>query len=451
MRIHFIAIGGSAMHNLAIALHKKGYHVTGSDDEVFEPSRSRLKEYELLPATMGWSPDRITNDIDVVILGMHARPENPELKRARELGVRVCSYPEYLYEQTRNKKRVVIAGSHGKTTITSMLLHALRELGYRFDFMVGARLKGFDTMVSLSDDTDLAIFEGDEYLSSPVDRRPKFLWYHPHIALITGIAWDHVNVFPTQSGYNEQFRLFADAIEPGGTLIYYEDDPVVREIAEIHSSRIECIPYRSVDAVAEDDQTLVRNGSQEVRLKIFGPHNLQNLAGALEVARKLGVSSGDFLEAMRTFEGADRRLQVLGENTGAKVFFDFAHAPSKVRASVAAVKAQYPSRKLVAVVELHTFSSLSREFLPQYRHAMDDADEAIVFFSPEVVAHKKLPSITAEEVAEAFGHSSMQVFDDARAFKQYLLSLKLKNANLLLMTSGNLAGIDVQALAEEVL
>ncbi len=450
MRIHFIAIGGSAMHNLAIALHNKGYHVTGSDDEVFEPSRSRLKKYGLLPAEMGWSPDRITNEIDVVILGMHARPENPELKRARELGLRVYSYPEYLYEQTRNKKRVVIAGSHGKTTITSMLLHALRELGYRFDFMVGARIKGFDTMVSLSDDTDLAIFEGDEYLSSPVDRRPKFLWYHPHVALITGIAWDHVNVFPDQQGYNEQFRLFAGSIEPGGTLIYYDKDPLVREMAE-NLSRVECIPYRSVDAEADGDQTLVNSGKQKIRLKIFGPHNLQNLAGALEVARKLGVSKTDFLEAMRNFEGADRRLQVLGENSNAKVFFDFAHAPSKVRASVGAVKAQYPSRKLVAVVELHTFSSLSREFLPQYRHAMQDADEAIVFFSPDVVAHKKLPSITSDEVAEAFDHPAIEVFDDAGAFKQRLQSIHLKNTNLLLMTSGNLAGIDVHSLAKEVL
>ncbi|MGM0375805.1 MAG: UDP-N-acetylmuramate--L-alanine ligase [Bacteroidota bacterium] len=450
MRIHFIAIGGSAMHNLAIALHKKGYHVTGSDDEVFEPSRSRLKKYGLLPAQMGWSPDRITNDIDVIILGMHARPENPELKRARELGLRVYSYPEYLYEQTRDKKRVVIAGSHGKTTITSMLLHALRELGFRFDFMVGASIKGFDTMVSLSNDTDLAIFEGDEYLSSPVDRRPKFVWYHPHIALITGVAWDHVNVFPTESEYNEQFRLFADTIEDGGTLIYYEGDPLVRKIAG-SLSRVECIPYRTVDSVARDDQTVVKNGSQELLLKIFGPHNLQNLAGAMEVARKLGVSAGDFLEAMRTFEGADRRLQVLGENSNAKIFFDFAHAPSKVRASVAAVKAQYPSRKLVAAVELHTFSSLSREFLPQYRYAMEDADEAIVFFSPEVVAHKKLPAITADEVADAFDHPDMEVFDDPRTFKQRLQSLHLKNTNLLLMTSGNFAGIDVQGLAEKLL
>lgn len=450
MRIHFIAIGGSAMHNLAIALHKKGYYVTGSDDEVFEPSLSRLKEYGLLPAHMGWSPERITNDIDVIILGMHARPENPELNRAREMGLRVYSYPEYLYEQTRHKTRVVIAGSHGKTTITSMLLHALRELSIRFDFMVGARIKGFDTMVSLSSDTDLAIFEGDEYLSSPIDRRPKFVWYHPHIALITGVAWDHVNVFPTQSEYNEQFRLFADTIEAGGSLIYYEDDPVVREIAG-SLSHVECIPYRTVDSVGSDDQTVVKNGSQEVLLKIFGPHNLQNLAGALEVARKLGVSAGDFLEAMRTFEGADRRLQVLGENSNAKIFFDFAHAPSKVRASVAAVKAQYPSKKLVAVVELHTFSSLSREFLPEYRHSMKDADEAIVFFSPEVVAHKKLPAISVDAVADAFAHPAMEVFDDPGAFKQRLQSLHLKNTNLLLMTSGNLAGIEVHGLAEKLL
>ncbi|MFO8001038.1 MAG: Mur ligase family protein [Marinilabilia sp.] len=449
MRIHFIAIGGSAMHNLAIALHKKGFSISGSDDEIFEPSRTRLENYGLLPPEMGWSPDRITTDLDAVILGMHARPENPELKRARDIGLQVFSYPEYLYEQTRNKKRVVIAGSHGKTTVTSMLLHVLRKLDRTFDFMVGAGIKGFDTMVALSDDSDIAIFEGDEYLSSPVDRRPKFLWYRPHIALITGVAWDHINVFPTGAEYNEQFRLFAQTIEAGGSLIYYRNDPVLEEIAG-ETNLDDVVAYEAMEGINENGKTLVKSGDRQFLLRIFGQHNLQNLAGAIEVGKRLNISEHDFLEAMRSFEGADRRLQVLAEEENSAVFFDFAHAPSKVRATVSAVKEQFPRRRLIAVVELHTFSSLNRDFLPQYRGSMDGADAAVVFFSPEVVAHKKLPSISPEDVSEGFDHRNMKVFDDAVQFTDFLSSLELQDANLLLMSSGNLAGIDVHALAGQI-
>ncbi len=444
-KIHFIAIGGSAMHNLAIALHKKGFEVSGSDDEVFEPSYSNLSYYGLLPDTMGWHPDKISPDLDAIILGMHARPDNPELLRAKELGLPVFSYPEYLYQQTKNKKRVVIAGSHGKTTITSMLLHVLKTLGQKIDFMVGARIKGFDTMVELSEDAEVAIFEGDEYLSSPIDSRPKFLWYKPHIALITGIAWDHINVFPTGKVYNHQFKLFVESILPGGTLVYYRDDEILKNLAS-QLPEVEAIPYQALPAQSANGKTIVQSGGQVYELKVFGRHNLQNIAGALEVAKKLNVSETEFFGAMTSFEGADRRLQVIKESPLSAVFYDFAHAPSKVAATVEAVKEQFPERKLIAVLELHTFSSLNHAFLPEYKNTLSNADEAVVFFSPEVVAHKRLPEISVADVETAFNHPGLKVFTDPEGFRNYLQHIQLKHANLLLMSSGNLAGIDVHAL-----
>ncbi|WP_016776301.1 UDP-N-acetylmuramate--L-alanine ligase [Anaerophaga thermohalophila] len=445
-RIHFIAIGGSAMHNLAIALHKKGFHVTGSDDEVFEPSYSRLQKHGLLPHATGWHPEKINGDIDAVILGMHARPDNPELQKARKLGLKVYSYPEYLYEQTKNKTRVVIAGSHGKTTITSMLLHVYKTLGRQFDFMVGAQIKGFDTMVQLSDDADIAVFEGDEYLSSPIDRRPKFLWYQPHIALITGIAWDHINVFPTIEAYNHQFELFAQTIQPGGKLFYYSDDPVLSGIADRLMS-VRAIPYTEIRAATKGGQTVVNVKGREFSLKIFGKHNLQNLSGALHVAKETGIDEKDFWEAMQSFEGASRRLQVLAGNKDSTIFYDFAHAPSKVRATVSAVKEQFPWRKLIALLELHTFSSLNKDFLPQYKNSLCPADEAILFFNPQVVAHKKLPEITPDDVRRAFGDNSLRVINDTAELKDFLSHLKLSGSNLLIMSSGNLGGLDIPSCA----
>jgi UDP-N-acetylmuramate: L-alanyl-gamma-D-glutamyl-meso-diaminopimelate ligase len=377
---------------------------------------------------------------------MHARPDNPELKKAQELGLKVYSYPEYLYEQTKNKTRVVIAGSHGKTTITSMLLHVYKTLGRQFDFMVGAQIKGFDTMVQLSDNADIAVFEGDEYLSSPIDRRPKFLWYQPHIALITGIAWDHINVFPTIEAYHHQFDLFAQTIRPGGTLFYYSDDPVLSGIADRLIS-VRTVPYSEIRAATKGGQTIVNVKGKKFSLKIFGKHNLQNLSGALHVAKETGIDEKDFWEAMQSFEGASRRLQVLAANEDSRVFYDFAHAPSKVRATVSAVKEQFPGRKLIALLELHTFSSLNKDFLPQYKNSLCPADEAIVFFNPQVVAHKKLPEITADDVRSAFGYDSLRVINDPAELKDFLLQLKLSGSNLLIMSSGNLGGLDIPSYA----
>jgi UDP-N-acetylmuramate: L-alanyl-gamma-D-glutamyl-meso-diaminopimelate ligase len=440
MHVHFIAIGGSAMHNLAIALHLKGIKVTGSDDEIFEPSKSRLLQHGLLPETNGWKPEAVTAVIDAVILGMHARADNPELIRAKQLGLRIYSYPEFLYEQTRNKKRVVIAGSHGKTTTTSMIMHVLKTLGKPFDYMVGANVEGFDTMVGLSHDAPVAIFEGDEYLSSPIDLRPKFIHYKPHIGLITGIAWDHINVFPTFGQYVEQFDLFASMIEDDGTLVYFEGDDQLVSVVQKYKNRVELIPYGAFTSSVERGTTYAEAEGKRTELKIFGAHNMQNLAGAMAVCKKLDVCEADFLGAIASFRGSARRLEVIAKNDVCTVFFDFAHSPSKLKATTNAVKEQYPQRKLVAVMELHTFSSLKKDFLPQYRGSMEKADVAFVYFDPHTIEHKRLDPITAHDVAEAFGDKQVQVFTNSDELFELLVSMNWHQSNLLIMTSGNFSG-----------
>jgi len=449
MRIHFIAIGGSAMHNLAIALHKKGYKVTGSDDEVFEPSKSRLKKYGLLPETEGWELQRITHDLDAVILGMHAREDNPELLKAKELGVKVYSYPEYLYEQTKNKIRVVIGGSHGKTTITSMVMHVLMQNNMKFDYMAGAQLDGFETMVSLTEDAPVAIFEGDEYLSSPIDRRPKFHLYQPHIALLTGIAWDHINVFPTFENYCEQFGIFASMVSE--KLIYYEGDKILQSIAALQEGRIKTFGYNTPDHEVRKGDTYLKTAEGEIKMSVFGEHNLQNINGARLVCNQLGIPDADFYKSISTFKGAARRLQVLASNGSATVFYDFAHSPSKLTATTKAVKEQFAGRELVACMELHTFSSLKKEFLPQYEGAMDAADKAYVYFNPHTIQHKKLEPISKEQVKEAFGNENLEVFTDSDELFELLKAMNWNDKNLLLMSSGNFSGKDLKAIAEELI
>jgi len=450
MRVHFIAIGGSAMHNLAIALHKKGYQVTGSDDEIFEPSKSRLKSLGLLPEKEGWVPENITPKLDAVILGMHARQDNPELIRAQELGLKIFSYPEYLYEQTKDKIRVVIGGSHGKTTITSMIMHVLRFNKIKFDYMVGAQLDGFDTMVSLTEDAKIAVFEGDEYLSSPIDRRPKFHLYFPNIALLSGIAWDHINVFPTFPFYVGQFQIFADLIEPDGSLIYFGKDENLQEVAAKSRPDVQKFSYQSHSSVTEDGITYLLVDGKKIKLKIFGDHNLQNISGAQLVCRQLGLTDDQFYQAISEFKGAARRLEVLAENNNCVVFNDFAHSPSKLKATTEAVKKQFPKRKFVACLELHTFSSLKKEFLPQYKNCMDAADLAIVYFNPHTIEHKKLEQITELQVSEAFDSPNLIVSTDSDELFDFLKELNWNNTNLLLMTSGNFSGKNLKELAGEV-
>ena len=398
MNIHFIAIGGSAMHNLALALHHKGYKVTGSDDTIFEPSKSRLSKHNLLPETFGWFPERITNSLDAVILGMHAKADNPELLKAKELGLKIYSYPEFLYEQSKQKTRVVIGGSHGKTTITAMILHVMNYHDKEVDYMVGAQLEGFDTMVHLTEENDFIVLEGDEYLSSPIDRRPKFHLYKPNIALLSGIAWDHINVFPTFENYVEQFKIFADSMSRGGILVYNEEDPTVKQVAEEATAPTRKHAYTTAAYSVENGKTLLETPEGPMPIEIFGAHNLNNLAGAKWICQHMGVDEDEFYEAISTFKGASKRLEKITENNNAVVYKDYAHSPSKVSATTKAVKNQYPDRKLVACLELHTYSSLNAEFLDQYEGALDAADKAIVFYSPDAVSYTHLTLPTSDLV-----------------------------------------------------
>ena len=447
MRIHFIAIGGAVMHNLAIALHKKGNIISGSDDEIFEPSLRRLQKNGLLPKQWGWFPGRINSQLDAVILGMHASEDNPELKQAKKLGLKIYSFPEYLYEQTKNKKRVVIAGSHGKTTITSMIMHALRQNGVKFDYMVGSILEGFETMVEISDKNKIAIFEGDEYLTSTIDKRPKFHLYMPHIGLISGIAWDHINVFPTFENYVDQFKKFATLTSEA--IVYYEGDPIVNDIASAEQNRLKIYPYLELFACVNNEMSIITHDNLTVSLNIFGKYNMQNLAGAMQVCKLLGISEHDFLKSMVNFRGAAKRQELLARSSTCEVYLDFAHAPSKVKATVEAFRTQFPERQFTTCLELHTFSSLTAGFLPHYKDSLEKADRAIVYYNPEVVAHKKLPEIKPKQILQAFGRKDLIVINDKSQIEALLMENKTKNQLLLIMTSGNFSGLDLKAVAKK--
>ncbi|HEY9083538.1 MAG TPA: Mur ligase family protein [Vicingaceae bacterium] len=449
MNIHFIAIGGSAMHNLAIALHKKGYKVTGSDDEIFEPSKSRLAKHGLLPKTEGWKEENIHTDLNAVILGMHARNDNPELIKARSLGLKIYSYPEYIYEQSKNKTRVVIGGSHGKTSITAMVLHVLQKTNIDVDYMVGAQLEGFETMVKITD-APVIILEGDEYLSSPIDRRPKFHLYQPNIALLSGIAWDHINVFPTFENYVEQFKIFIDLIEENGFLAYCENDKILKELAETSTKNITKVAYSTPEYYIDNGTTYLKTADGDIPLIVFGEHNLQNLNGAKLICNQLGVKDADFYKAIATFKGAAKRLELIAKNNTVAVYKDFAHSPSKLKATTKAVKQQYPDRKVVACMELHTFSSLNKNFLSEYENAMSDADEAYVYYSEHTLEHKKLEHITPIEVKKAFASDNVEVINDSKQLVNLLENKNWNNSVLLLMSSGNFDGVDLNAFGEKI-
>lgn len=451
-RVHFIAIGGAAMHNLAIAISKKNdFLVTGSDDEIFEPSYSRLKKNGLLPAEMGWFPERIHSGLSAVIVGMHATIDNPELLRAKELGLKIFSFPEYLYQQTRSKTRIVVGGSHGKTTTTAMILFVLKQLKIDADYMVGAQIEGFDNMVKLSYEARIAVFEGDEYLTSPIDRRPKFHLYKPHIAVLTGIAWDHINVFPTFPVYVEQFKKFTDLMEVQGRLIYFDGDENLNQI--VTGLRRDIVPfaYNTPKHEVRNGVTYLKTKKAEVPLKIFGEHNLQNMEAARLACRQIGVTDQQFYSVIKDFPGASNRLQRIVETEKAVAFKDFAHSPSKLKATVNAVKSQFADRRLIACMELHTFSSLTEDFLPQYAGCMEQADVAFVYYNPEVIQHKRLKEIDPEQVKNAFGGNNLEVFTDSAALQAKLRSLNYDNTALLFMTSGNFSGVQLIDFAEELL
>lgn len=438
------------MHNLAIALKNNGNIVTGSDDEIFEPSKSRLKKYNLLPKKIGWHPEKITPDIDIVILGMHARKDNPELLKAINLKLKIVSFPEFLYQHSVNKTRVVIAGSHGKTTITAMVMHVLNFYNRDFDFMVGSKVKGFDVMVRLSNDAPIMVFEGDEYLSSPIDRRPKFLWYKPHIALISGIAWDHINVFPTFENYLDQFYEFADSVVSGGKIIYNDEDQYLKKIIIQLNNKIETIPYSIPDYEIINGITYLITNKDRYPLQIFGKHNLTNLNGARKICNSLDISDEDFYRAITFFHGADNRLTLVHKKGKGRLYKDFAHAPSKVKATLNAVKQQFPNQKIVVGFELHTFSSLNTSFLNQYKGALDKSDAAFVYFNPHALKLKRLPSINAEMVKIAFNKNDLMVFNDSDAAIDWLKKEVTPETVLLMMSSGDFNGLKFKKLADEL-
>lgn len=451
MRIHFIAIGGSAMHNLAIALCKKGHKVTGSDDEIFDPAKSRLESYGILPKKIGWDINNVSKGLDAVILGMHAKKDNPELAKAQELGIKIYSYPEFLYEMSKEKTRIVIGGSHGKTSITAMILHVLNKLNIETDYMVGAQLEGFEVMVKISEESKYMVIEGDEYLTSPIDLRPKFHLYQPNIALISGIAWDHINVFPTFDIYVEQFRIFCQKIRENGSLIYCKEDEIVKEIAKNSRKDIEKLPYSIIAHKIENGKTFVIWNEKEYPIEVFGKHNLMNLYGAMLVCERIGVKNEDFLREIGSFTGASKRLELVKKNDSVEIYKDFAHSPSKLKATISALKEQFPKRRLIATMELHTFSSLNAEFLLQYKGSMDMADDAIVYFNPHTIAHKGLAEITKDQVFEAFGRRDIKVFTSSQDVVAEIKSHKWENTNLLMMSSGNFDGIVFEKLADELI
>lgn len=450
MRVHFIAIGGSAMHNLAIALHQKGYIVTGSDDEIFEPAYSRLRKFGLLPGGVGWDPMKISNDLDAVILGMHAKDDNPELLKAKELGLKIYSYPEYLYEQSKDKIRIVIGGSHGKTTITAMILHVMKEMGIDTDFMVGAQLEGFDVMVRLTDKARYMVFEGDEYLTSAIDRRPKFHLYKPDIALISGIAWDHINVFPTFEMYKDQFRIFAEMIPEGGSLIYCNEDENVADVANQIQAKINKYPYNLPYFHIDNGISTIEYAGQEFPLKVFGKHNMLNIEGARNVLQVIGVDAINFYRSVCTFSGASKRLELIAQSESINVYKDFAHSPSKLKATTEAVNNQFPDRKLIACMELHTYSSLNTGFLSQYKGSMDNCEIAVVYYNRHALDLKKLPYFDKSAVIEAFGRDDLRVFNDVEELMSFIRDNVHNKSNLLMMSSGDFDGLNLKQFAEEL-
>ena len=450
-KVHLIAIGGSAMHNMALALNEKGFIVSGSDDEINEPSKSRLLKFNLLPKEIGWFPEKITKDISAVILGMHARADNPELIKAKELGLKIYSYPEYIYESTKDKMRIVIGGSHGKTTITAMILHVMHYHHIETDFLVGAQLTGFETMVNLTKTSKYAVIEGDEYLASPIDRRPKFHLYKPNIAVLSGIAWDHINVFPTFENYIEQFKIFINLIEPNGNLIYCSNDKVLEEVCSSSSNtKISKWPYSIPNHEIINGLTYLIDNDIKYPLQIFGNHNLMNLTAAKLACNQMGINNQLFYEAIQSFTGAAKRLELVFKTRTFNFYKDFAHSPSKLKATTDAVKQQFPERKIIACMELHTFSSLTEDFLNEYKNSMNLADEAIVYYNPHTISHKKLKEISSEQVHTCFNRKDLIVFTKSEELTNYIKTKNFNNSVLLMMSSGNFDGVDFTMLANEL-
>jgi UDP-N-acetylmuramate: L-alanyl-gamma-D-glutamyl-meso-diaminopimelate ligase len=450
MKVHFISIGGSVMHQLAIALHRKGYQITGTDDEIFEPSRTNLLQEGILPLSMGWQPNLITPDIDAIILGMHARNDNPELKKAIELGLKIYSFPEYIYHESQQKQRIVVGGSHGKTTTTSMIMHVLSKLHVDFDYLVGAKLNGFDQSVHITN-APIIVCEGDEYPASAIEKKPKFHFLFPHIAILTGIAWDHINVFPTFDFYLEQFRIFIAKIELGGLLIYNSSDKVLDQLVqECHRSDIRYQPYKVPSHEIIQGKTSVTIEGFSTLLNVFGNHNLMNLFAAYYACKEIGVTAADFVKAIADFTGASKRLELIASNDRTNVYRDFAHAPSKVKATMEALKQQYPERTLIGILELHTFSSLNEKFMNEYNGALSKADQAVVFYSKHALEIKRMPDLPEDKIRTGFNQPGLIVFNEKKLLEGWLSENDFTNSNIVLMSSGNYDGIDMLTFAQRV-
>lgn len=451
MRIHFISIGGSVMHQLAIALHRKGYTVTGSDDEIFEPARTNLEKEGLLPQSIGWEPSRLDSRIDAVILGMHAKADNPELSRAKELGLDIYSFPEYIYKESQDKTRIVVGGSHGKTTTTSMIMHVMKKVGKQFDYLVGARLEGFDQSVNITN-APFIVCEGDEYPASAIERRPKFHFLYPHIAVLTGIAWDHINVFPTFENYLEQFIIFIQKIEKGGHLVYNENDKVLKELVKKSNREdLQYHPYDIPEHTIENGVTSIRIEGKETQLKVFGNHNLLNMHAAWLVCKETGISANEFVEAIADFTGAAKRLEILAKSASTTVYRDFAHAPSKVKATIDAVKEQFPGKKIIAILELHTYSSLNEAFMKEYNGVMNAADEAVVFYSRHALELKRLPELRKESVMDGFQTKGLIVLNHRSELESWLETIEIQNSVIIFMSSGNYDGVDIEGFAKRII
>ena len=450
MNIHFIAIGGSIMHNLAISLKNKGHIVTGSDDEIYDPASTQLKKHGLLPKKLNWDINNINKSIDAVILGMHAKKDNPELLKAQRLNIPVYSFPEFIFNESKDKKRIVIAGSHGKTSITSIIMHVLKSLKFDFDYLVGARIEGFDQMTRLSN-APVIIMEGDEYLSSPIDLRSKFIHYKPHIALISGIAWDHINVFKTFDSYCQCFRNLVNSMQTNGKLFFYKNDNTLEEIVKKNRDDIKRQDYDAYPHIVKGGTTYILENNDLIPMKIFGKHNMENLNAAWHICKEIGISKEDFIKNAKTFKGAAKRLELVKKGKHSVVYKDFAHAPSKLKASTNAVKEQYPDRKLTACMELHTFSSLNKDFLDEYSGSMSLADNAIIYINPKYFDIKNLPRISEDELIKSFKCEKLKLFYDHQALKKYLLEISWQKNNLLMMSSGNFNGIDIEEIADKII
>ncbi len=450
-RIHFIAIGGSTMHNLAIALHRQGHVISGSDDEIFEPAKNKLLKHNLFPEETGWFPEKLNNEIDTIILGMHARVDNPELMRAKALGLKIYSYPEYIYEQSIDKQRIVIAGSHGKTTITAIIMHVLNKINRKFDYLIGAEVEGFDVMVRLTDDAPVIIIEGDEYLASPIRRQPKFMFYHHHIGLISGLAWDHVNIYSTFEEYVKSFEIFADSTPKSGILIFDSNDDLVSVIGKKERADVTDVEYSIHPHEIQEGKSFLKSDFGKIPIQIFGNHNMRNISGAKTVLNKIGITDEQFYKEISSFNGIKRRLEQVGENFNTAIYRDFAHAPSKLAATLDALKNQFPDRGLIACLELHTFSSLNKKFIKEYQGTFNVPDISIVYYNPNGASVKKIEILSDDEIKKAFKRPDLKIFTEKSQMIQFLKDQNWENKNLVMMSSGNFDNLNMTEITQGIL